>query len=410
MSASIIKRIFALSVISLNLLVSVFGQGLREPSSIRIIPTNYAPEISASEVFEEINYVPLETTKRSVFGALQQLIVTKDHFILSDRETNCIFVFYKNGKFLSKIVRQPSERQLFWVDQNKQEIIFMIGMKSFHYYSYNGSKLRVETKSKLEFSVDSHFFQDGITAYSAYIVNEKFFKDTVNHEVLLARNDKVYASFLPYNMKNSALTTDNLPNREQGPFFASGNSSWVYYARPYDYNVYKVTTSDMYEKFTFVFPSENSFSKANFNDPLFKRDARQYFRSNPDLISRISHIYQIDSCISFKLTTAGKKFGPMLYNLKNQTLVSFLSINPDSKSYFMPVNDSKDVSGFADQGALYCDGKYFYSSVSSSALIVRRKQNIDKNIMYPKVLSAYFEKASMMDNPVILQIKPKQSF
>ena len=102
------KHILTLLAINISLCISIFGQSKDESATIRIVPSSCQAEVGAADLFEEINYVPLETTKKSIFGAIQQLIVTKDHFILSDRETNCIFVFFKNGKFCAKIMRQPS--------------------------------------------------------------------------------------------------------------------------------------------------------------------------------------------------------------------------------------------------------------------------------------------------------------
>ena len=73
---------------------------------IRIDPT-YARGGAASFFFDEVNFIPLETTKNSFFGQIDKLIVTKEFYIILDRETDAILIFKKNGAFYTKIVRIP---------------------------------------------------------------------------------------------------------------------------------------------------------------------------------------------------------------------------------------------------------------------------------------------------------------
>src|SRR3954467_7786076 len=66
--------------------------------TLRIDPLNSFGG-SASEVFETANYIPLETTKESLFGSIDQLEVTDQYFIILDQNTNCILFFKKDGKY-----------------------------------------------------------------------------------------------------------------------------------------------------------------------------------------------------------------------------------------------------------------------------------------------------------------------
>src|SRR5690606_21767460 len=56
------------------------------------------------DIFDSVSYIPLETTKESQFGEINQLIVTEENYIILDnRTTNCILIFTKDGKFKAKI-------------------------------------------------------------------------------------------------------------------------------------------------------------------------------------------------------------------------------------------------------------------------------------------------------------------
>ncbi|WP_449438730.1 6-bladed beta-propeller [Pedobacter steynii] len=70
--------------------------------TLRIDPMN-ANGGNASEIFESVTYIPLETTKESTFGIIEHLEVTDDRFVILDKNTNCILLFKKDGKFVGKI-------------------------------------------------------------------------------------------------------------------------------------------------------------------------------------------------------------------------------------------------------------------------------------------------------------------
>ena len=60
---------------------------LAQSTTIRIDPA-HARSGTASQIFEEVNYIPLETTKESLFGKIDQLAVTEDYFIMQSQLTN----------------------------------------------------------------------------------------------------------------------------------------------------------------------------------------------------------------------------------------------------------------------------------------------------------------------------------
>ncbi|MCH5689673.1 hypothetical protein LWM68_38875 [Niabella sp. W65] len=55
----------------------------------------------------------------------------------------------------------------------------------------------------------------------------------------------------------------------------------------------------------------------------------------------------------------------------------------------------------------YSDGNYLYTSASSSTMFQNKEYNQAKNPQYKPAIKQYFEKGSRTDNPVIIQLKPK---
>lgn len=60
--------------------------------------------IKSDEIISDYEYIQLESSKTSLLGAINQVEVYNDHiYILDKNRTNTIFVFSKEGKFISKL-------------------------------------------------------------------------------------------------------------------------------------------------------------------------------------------------------------------------------------------------------------------------------------------------------------------
>jgi hypothetical protein len=73
-----------------------------QATTLRIDPSS-ARGGTVSQLFDEVNFIPLETIKESLFGRIDQLEVTDKYFVILDDNTNSILIFDKTGKFHAKI-------------------------------------------------------------------------------------------------------------------------------------------------------------------------------------------------------------------------------------------------------------------------------------------------------------------
>ncbi|PZP39718.1 MAG: hypothetical protein DI598_19775, partial [Pseudopedobacter saltans] len=62
---------------------------------------------NVTDFFDSVTYIPLETTKDVLIGDMQHLQVSKNYIYFSSRDSKCIYVFDKSGKFVAKIDRLP---------------------------------------------------------------------------------------------------------------------------------------------------------------------------------------------------------------------------------------------------------------------------------------------------------------
>jgi hypothetical protein len=89
-----------------------------------IIVNATPPKIKSQDIFKKnIQFTPLETTDESLFGQIDEFIITESRYIIADRSTNAILVFFHNGKFDFKIERSgggPKEYQsIKYIGYNK---------------------------------------------------------------------------------------------------------------------------------------------------------------------------------------------------------------------------------------------------------------------------------------------------
>ncbi len=112
-SAYIASNVFLMFLSSYSLEVKkLFHADTASFKEIRINPrTALTEEVSGADVFKSIAYLPLQTTKQSQFGDIDQLELTSDYFFILEhnhsqvnaRINSAIIIFKRSGEFHAKI-------------------------------------------------------------------------------------------------------------------------------------------------------------------------------------------------------------------------------------------------------------------------------------------------------------------
>lgn len=383
--------------------------------TLRIDPLN-ARGATASQIFDEVNYIPLETTKESLFGRIDQLEVTDKYFIILDDDTNSILIFDKKGKFHAKIkggdINTNYKNRLgsFKIVPSKN-LIECHAMLSTQMSSYNFDGEKISEK-KLPFTfVDYHHFQNDSIAYYNYLYPTKYNKDSLSNEVWLVKDTKEYKNFLPYNLKKVNFTMEDIMfSPHINHFYASGNDTSAFFLRPYDYTVYELTAHSLMPKFNFILPLINSLPKGFITDPSYNGKHLRTVMENNNIVYGLGYTYLLNDNLFFKLITLGELQHnySFIYNLKSGDLMGINHILPDSSTYYLPITDDGLGGDFIASNFLACDGKYMYTSYSSLVMFNMKNASADKNITYPPILKNYFDNENIKSNPVIVQLKPKE--
>lgn len=394
----------------------IFAQTSKIDSSemvtLRIDPET-ARGAAASALFEEVNFIPLESTKESLFGKISKLMVTENSFIISDWDTQSILFFSKEGKFKTKINASSKNwegekhnyMEFSLIHLNQQECIELFSNKHAFYYDLNGKFIKKILSEDREQQWPK--FPDQTEIKSRYLVKNG--KDSLYYEIGLAKDNKVIANYLPYDEK--ARNKDLLYSQGE-PILDSKIENERFFLNFYEYNIYKISPKKLSLAYHIIFPAVNSLPFDFADHPAYTGAEKRtkYFEKYPKAIYTFGNTYKIGNLLFFRIQDSDlkNKKKAFVYNLKSNALTSTGDIEPDSLSSFLPLTDAGFHLEFANNGFYQYDGKYLYTSYSSLAMFAFKAQSEGKNAKYNTLLTDYFKTQNRKSNPVIIQLKPKK--
>ena len=389
-----IRMLTILLIIGLS---GVYGQS----GVLRVDPDN-ALGATVSEIFDSVQYSPLENNQKSSFGRVAKLIVSDSFFYILDHSTDAILIFHKDGRFYNKIdlvkwVKTSNRKYLgikdFMVNKKTGNIIVSNWTFQNNLYLFNpeGKLLQVFDHNNWNELIDldgEHYLveaEDDILDQSKRINGSLIVTDmTFNQQ----------KGFLPKLKKAMRISA--------GEALTSVNGFPVaYFTRPFDYKVYLINKNGIQDILPFVFPLKNSLPD-HFLDTVASTDQLNYLKNHSSLIWNIADFYPSGNYFSFRLFHHGNNI-PLLFDKRKKLTYNLLKIYPDSSNGFLP------IVGGQYQYILAADSNSYYSSVPSYSLFQAYEVNKNKGINFSSVLNSYFEHQDSRSNPVLVRLIPKKN-
>jgi len=359
---------------------------------------------TTSQIFDSVKFIPLETTKESLFGRIYQLEITDKYFIIADFDTWAVLIFNKNGKFHAKI-KKRSENEFFssfTIDREGNKIILPITDDKVLVYDFDG-KFISEHQSVADARRLFYFNPHSV----GYHINRPLKWDKKGNE----KYDLVYSNgfnqiikkLLPYNPKYEQYEY-NLPDI----IFSDNDDGTCFFTFPYNYTVKQLSDTGIIHQYKFVFPQKYSLP-ANFATDSSYAGKRQNYvfssQENTGKFTALTPFFKINNYLLFHLQEIQVVYGDndnLFYDLKTGNTFLFNRITGDASSSFIPVLDSH-----FDEDLLGVYKSHIYTSISP-VMLFNIKASSDKVIKYSPELENLFTKGSAKDNPVIIESKLKE--
>jgi hypothetical protein len=371
--------------------------------TLRVDPDNSRGG-SASLIFDSIRFTPLETTKESLFGTIDQMEVTDSFFVILDRRSSSILIFCRNGKLHKRITTGGGQKYFsyFAIDRTDTSIVVLNNYANgLLVYDFNGNLKRKRVCPKDLQAL--YYFKGNIVLYNIRRPFDPTASVQVPFDLAYSKGyDSIYRYFRSFNPK----VVDGQYNILYCPINFSGQGGSCMFSLPFDYTVFQINDTGIIDDYKFVFPLEYSLP-ANFNsDSSYKGKRAEYVYTNHDNYKKfhtISTVYRLGDYILFsaqsgQLTMDGD--WNFLYNLKNNDLISFAKATGDSTSCNFPLL----YSMFEGINAVY--SKKIFSSIPAF-LLFSFKDKSSEQVNYPEALSNLFTKGSKNSNPVIVEFNLK---
>jgi hypothetical protein len=237
----------------------------------------------------------------------------------------------------------------------------------------------------------SHLFGDYYM--QGQITVSPLYKDSVDHEFKLYKNNQLVKSFFPYNRINEPRF---LFTQENVSFNKTDTANIHIITRPYCDTIYKMIEDSLFAAYKLVFPLENSLPSSFFSKSFKNTTERENFHRNNGWMFR--QVYSFHETPQFIYLLVRYFSNVESYVYEKQTAVTYKAKNIKSDS------SQFNLQLIADYGTVR-KGDRFYKPQNAGDLLTFFEQN--KNIPVPKDLQDFLESKPPGTSPVIVEFRFK---
>ncbi|HEX8315572.1 MAG TPA: 6-bladed beta-propeller [Flavisolibacter sp.] len=372
-----------------------------------------------SNFIDSIRFIPLEIKEGIDLSLYNYIIVTTDYFLLTDYPQKTIHIYSKTGAFVKSIsYKQLGERAFPDYEEHKNQLVFFGDNKNYSLTAKDRIQITLDwnnprnkkyfTKHVIDLSDPSfaikkdnpgendilhanHYYDDYY--WRGQITTSELYKDTLDYELKIYRNNGQVKGFFPYNPINEPRF---LYTEESVVLNRTGTKDIHLVTRPFCDTIYRMIKDSMFPAYHLVLPLENSLP-ASFYTKAFKNKAERenFERNNGWMLHQVYNFYETSRFIYFSV---GYLSNHETYLYQKQTNASFKTknIRPDSSQY--------NLNLLADFG-IQRKGDRFYKTQKADDLLQFFERH--KAVPVPKELESFLNSKPAGNSPVIVEFKLK---
>jgi hypothetical protein len=373
--------------------------------TIPINPKEALKTVNMSEIFSDIEYIPLESVDKHLIGNVRQVVVYKDRIYVFDQyKTQSVFCFQQDGKFLFELNRKgqgPNEYhylQGISIDYDNDHLLLYCSQKII-VCDLEGNLIESH-QNKDSWSPKFSYIGDGYAAfYGGYITNnDDYAKNELIPNLLITNTDD-------YKVENTDLffQTIGMVTQNFNSFSSYQNGTVTLYAE-YNDTIYHLSKKAV-ERAYYVDFGDMKKDKG-FYSVWGKGDYEQMYKYKQEHdICNISAITESKTDIYFMY--AHKEVSHYVFYNKNTKRV--IDVCQKSGSYYDYLPFNNDISGTPISSYVHStDGESFYVTIESHEIIKFKKSIQNSNAVNKDKLLKMLDGINEFDNPVIVKMKLKK--
>lgn len=330
-----------------------------------------------------------------------------------------IFLYSKDGRFIKKIsYKKLGENFYPSYDELNDQIEFVGNNKNYTLTTRDRLKIMLDWNNPrnkkyfkkyiidlndetLAFKKDIPQEKDILKAYYYYddfywqgkITTSELYKDSLDYEFNIYKNNKLVKSFFPYNHINE---TKYLFAEEHVIVLETNASNTHFVTRPFCDTIYKTINDSLFPVCQLVLPLENSLPSSFYTRPFKNKTERDNFnRNNGWVFHQVYGFYETPQFIYFSVGYLSN-YESYIYQKQNNLTYKTKNIKPDSSQYDLKVLEDFGLSRHNDR---------FYRPQKAGDLVTFFAKN--KNVPIPKELEVFLQNNPHATAPVIVEFKLK---
>ncbi|MEI6945876.1 6-bladed beta-propeller [Paraflavisolibacter sp. H34] len=372
-----------------------------------------------SQFVDSIRFIPLEIKAGIQSGTYSRIELTDNYFLILDYNGKSILVYSRQGNFIRKInYKQLGQNFHPTYDARKNQLTFFGTNKNYALTPKDQLQIVADAdnprnlkyfKKYLVDLADSTFtikkttpaqndLKQALPYYGDYSLHSQIttspqYKDSLDYELKIYRNNQLVKGFFPYNRiqepKYLFTAESVIPMVTDTPFIR-------YVTRPFCDTVYKMVRDSIFPAYQVVLPLENSLPQAFFTRPFKNKTERENFeRNNGWLLHKVLSFEETPRFIQFSVWYLSN-YDTYVHNKQTNITYKAKNIRPDSSQYNLKL--------LGEYNILKKDDRY-YKTQKAGDLIAFFEKN--KNVAIPRELEAFLKSNPPATSPIIVEYKLK---
>jgi len=357
-------------------------KGKTEVLKIEVNNLSINKKIKLSEICDSLWYVRLESTKESMIGEMNKVIINDKYIIVSDFYiSNEVFIFDLNGKFItkiSKVGKGPFEYSgiadvCYW-PKTKSIFIFDRASKKIIEYDISGKPVR-------EIPITFDAVNLALIDHNTFVLYVGFRENDELKYNLIYVNNKGEIIKKAFPIDNRILTKTS----KNDQFYTFNNN--LYFNPDYDNNVYCINDNSISYKYSLDFLEKNMPTELIFNKE--SNEIGKEISKNKYVSSDLQ--FESENYFFARLKSENKEFFQYIYSKKEKK----------GKVFYNPINDLPN--GFTNPFFIGNVGDTFYSIVDSELLLMIKDDLNASKKKFPQNnnLINMFLNYKETDNPIL---------